>query len=225
MHLAEHDITRLVEAFLEENRKLNLSAFRTPALCRRGNVDDALALLDAASIQTELRNVRTIIDMGTGGGFPLLPLSIALPATHCIGIDSIGKKILALERIAERLGLHNIALRSERLECTGHDPILRGAADLVTARALAELPVLLEYGIPLLRIGGLCAFWKSSAIADELSRTVNAQRMLGAAFVGQYDYDLGEGFGARCILFFRKERETPAIYPRTTGTPRHAPLR
>lgn len=122
------------------------------------------------------------------------------------------------------MDIKNITLHASRLEDIGHDESLRGTMDLVTARALAELPILLEYGIPLLKVGGLCAFWKSSKVADELASTAYAQKVLSAPFVRTFDYDLGDAFGKRCIVFFRKIAETRSLYPRKVGEPKLKPL-
>ena len=224
MKIDEPLLRRLNDVFLEENMKLNLSAFRTPEHCWQGNVLDSLAILQAFDVQTEIKNIKRIADMGTGGGFPLLPLALCLPEVQCFGIDSTQKKISAIGRIVEAMDIKNITLHAGRLEDIGHDKTLRGSMDLVTARALAELPILLEYGIPLLKVGGLCAFWKSSKIADELASTAYAQKALSAPFVRTFDYDLGTAFGKRCIVFFRKIAETRSVYPRKVGEPKMKPL-
>jgi 16S rRNA (guanine527-N7)-methyltransferase len=185
---------------------------------------DSIAFLQAFDLLPELRTVKRIADMGTGGGFPLLPLALCLPEVQCFGIDSTQKKISAISRIVETMNIKNITLHAGRLEDFGHDKNVRGTMDLVTARALAELPILLEYGIPLLKVGGLCAFWKSSKVADELASTAYAQKVLSAPFVRIFDYDLGDAFGKRCIVFFRKIAETRSLYPRKVGEPKMKPL-
>lgn len=225
MHIDEPLLRRLTDVFLEENTKLNLSAFRTPEHCWQGNVLDSLALLQAFEVLPELKDTKRMADMGTGGGFPLLPLALCLPEVQCVGIDSTQKKISAIQRIIDTMAIKNVTLHAGRLEEIGHDDSLRGTMDLVTARALAELPILLEYGIPLLKIGGLCAFWKSSKVADELASTAYAQRVLFAPFVRTFEYDLGSAFGKRTIVFFRKTKETPSLYPRKVGEPKMKPLR
>ena len=114
---------------------------------------------------------------------------------------------------------------SGRIEELAHQKGLRASADLVTARALAPLNVLLEYAVPLLKIGGICAFWKSSKIADELAMTAHAQKILSAPLVGTYEYELpAEGWGKRTILFFKKEKATSVEYPRKIGIPKSEPM-
>lgn len=218
--LAPEKINALVSAFLEENAKLNLSAFRIEEHCRIGNVEDSLAILDA----TDMQNVKSFLDLGTGGGFPLLPLAMALPKARAVGIDSIEKKMRAIERIKEKLELTNVELLIGRIEDYAHDTKFRGTFDLVTARAVAPLPVLLEYAIPFLKEKGICAFWKSTKIAEELASTANAQKALKAKFVETFTYTLPGNWGERCIVFFQKMGPTTPEYPRKTGIPKNKPL-
>ncbi len=216
---------QLVDVFLEENKNINLSAFRTVEHCSIGNIQDSLAFKDAVDQGViDLSSVKTIVDIGTGGGFPLLPLALAYPHIHCHGIDSIKKKLDAISRIADTMEMKNVHLHCGRFEMFGHDASLREKADIVTARAVAELPVLLEYAVPLLRVGGMCAFWKSSHCADELASSLNAQNVLHATFVGEYQYDLGGEWGKRTILFFQKKQPTSEKYPREVSMPKTSPL-
>ncbi len=225
MHDLPASFRQLVDVFLAENKNINLSAFRTVEHCSIGNVDDSLAFKQAVDQHIiDLSSVKMIIDIGTGGGFPLLPLALAYPHIACHGIDSIKKKLDAIARIAATMEMQNIELHCGRFEVFGHDPLLREQADIVTARAVAELPVLLEYAVPLLRVGGLCAFWKSSHTADELASSLNAQNVLQCKFVGEYQYDLGAEWGKRVILFFKKMAPTSKKYPREVSVPKASPL-
>jgi len=220
MPISAERIAALVSAFLEENAKLNLSAFRTEEHCRIGNVEDSLALLDA----NDCKGVQSILDLGTGGGFPLLPLAMALPNAKVVGIDSVEKKVAAIRRIVQNIRLSNVELIIGRIEELAHRKELRESFDLVTARAVAPLPVLLEYAIPFLRLGGIAAFWKSTKIAEELASTANAQKILKAEYVDTFTYTLPGNFGQRCIVFFRKAGPTSSEFPRKTGTPKKEPL-
>lgn len=220
----EPKLRELVTVFLEENKKLNLSAFRTEEHCWMGNVLDSVSLLDAFTKIEGISVPSTLLDIGTGGGFPLLPLAISLPGTHCSGIDATKKKIDAVQRIVDALGLKNVGLFSERLEEKARDKNFREKFDVVTARAVAPLSVLLEYAVPFLKVGGYCAFWKSSKVADELAESARAQKALSVQFAGTYEYELPENFGKRLIVFFRKTKTTSADYPRSIGTPKAKPL-
>ncbi len=224
MPVDELKLRELVTVFLEENKKLNLSAFRTEEHCWVGNVLDSLSFLQALESIEGLKVPETLLDIGTGGGFPLLPLAISLPKTHCSGIDSTKKKIDAVSRIATALDLSNVGLFAERLEDKARDKNFREKFDCVTARAVAPISVLLEYAVPFLKVGGFCAFWKSSKVAAELAASVNAQKALSVSFVGTYEYELSSDFGKRLIVFFRKTKETSREYPRKVGIPKSNPL-
>lgn len=220
----EPKLRELVSVFLEENKKLNLSAFRSEEHCWVGNVLDSLSLLQAFEKIDGLKIPETLLDIGTGGGFPLVPLAIGLSDTHCSGIDSTKKKIDAVQRIVDALGLKNVGLFSERLEEKARDKNFREKFDIVTARAVAPLSVLLEYAVPFLKVGGFCAFWKSSKVADELAESVRAQKALSVQFAGTFEYELSSEFGKRLIVFFRKTKGTTAEYPRKVGIPKVHPL-
>jgi 16S rRNA (guanine527-N7)-methyltransferase len=153
-----------------------------------------------------------------------LPLAIALEDTDCVGIDAIQKKISALWRIVEPMGLRNASMLCGRSEELAHKPGLRATFDVVTARAVAPLPVLLEYAIPFLNVGGIAVFWKSTKVADELASSANAQKVLHAPFVCTYDYELPSGWGKRTLVIFRKTKPTSDDYPRKVGVPKAKPL-
>jgi len=222
--LSSDQASALVQAFLTENAKLNLSAFRTEEHVRIGNIDDSLAFFGACEKIPALASIRSFIDLGTGGGFPLLPLAMALPDARAVGVDSIGKKVAAVQRMVDVLELTNIELLSDRIEELGHNKKFRGQFDLVTARALAPLNVLLEYAVPLLKEKGICAFWKSTKIAHELAETASTQKLLHVRYIDTYTYTLPGDWGSRSIVFFQKIAPTPAEYPRAVGTPKNSPL-
>lgn len=224
MTIDEIRLRQLVKVFLEENKKLNLSAFRTEELCWAGNILDSVAFLQAFDAYSELKKVRSLVDLGTGGGFPLLPLSLCLPEVTCTGVDSMQKKIDAVQRIVDALLISNVRLLCDRAENIAHSNDYRGRYDLVTARAVAPLAVLLEYAVPLLKVGGMCVFWKSTKVADELAATAAAQKVLVSSFAGTFTYALPDKWGERTIVFFRKNGDTPSEYPRRTGVPKQKPL-
>ena len=224
MSIDEEKLRALVSAFLLENAKLNLSAFRSKEHCWVGNVLDSVALLQAVEKFPQLKEVRSLVDIGTGGGFPLLPLAMCLPEVRCLGIDATQKKIDAVARILEAENIKNVVLLSGRIESIAHSAEYREKADLVTARAVAPLSVLLEYAAPLLRVGGICAFWKSTKVADEMAGSTVAQKILSCPYLGAFTYTLPENWGDRTIVFFKKTAPTKAEYPRRTGIPKQKPL-
>lgn len=224
MSIDEHKLRELVTAFLAENKKLNLSAFRTSEHCWIGNVLDSISILQAVDRYPDLKKITSLVDIGTGGGFPLLPLSLCLPDVACTGIDATQKKIDAVGRIAAACAIPNVKLLCGRIESIAHNAEYREKSDLVTARAVAPLSVLLEYASPLLKVGGLCAFWKSTKVAAELADTAKAQEVLRCRYLGDFTYTLPDGWGDRTIVFFKKAGSVSSEYPRRTGIPKQKPL-
>ncbi len=215
-------LMRLRDAVLDENTRINLTALREPEACWIGNVLDSLALLE---ILEKLGAVQSMIDVGTGGGFPLLPLAVALPDARFVGLDSTKKKIDAVRRIADVQKIINIDLVAARAEDAARDPAHRERYDVVTARAVADLSELLEYTSPFARIGGHIVLWKSLHADDELRLSTAAQRALHCPLEFGHTYALPGDFGERQLLVFRKGAATPKLYPRPTGVPGKTPLR
>lgn len=249
----EQQLRALMRVFLEENSNLNLSAMRTEESCWPGNILDSLAFLDLID-QELLPAPRSLIDIGTGGGFPLLPLAITLKMTECTGLDSTAKKIEAIKRIVQAMQLPNVTLIADKAEVIGQEPMHRERYDAVTSRAVAPLATLLEYTVPLAAIGGCVVLWKSMHIDDELRASAGAQTQLHCRLEYTHKYTLGgdwpanrsavpiddssahlrqgyggqpslrEGWGERQLLVFRKTEATPMEYPRMIGEPKKKPL-
>ena len=219
----EDRLRRLNAVFLEENSKLNLSAFRTEDLSWVGNVMDSLALLDTPLLSKDSK-VSTL-DLGTGGGFPLLPLAICCPYCKLTGIDATQKKVAAIERIAESQKLNNVQVNTGRAEELGHDEAYREQFDLVLSRAVAPINTLLEYCAPFTKVKGHIILWKSLKIDQELKDSLLARAELSCHLTEQYKYELPESFGKRQLLIFEKTFKTSDKYPRATGTPKKQPLK
>lgn len=216
----EDKLRQLVDVFLRENEQTNLSALRTAEKCWIGNVLDSLAVSDLL-----LPANTSILDLGTGGGFPLLPLSILYPDRKFTGVDSIGKKINAIQRICLELELKNVQLMCSRFEDLGRDPVHREQYDVVLARAVAELPVLLEYCAPFVKFGGRIILWKSLSIDEEFAASKAAQSKLHCPLTSQLRYTLPGDFGERQLLVFTKSKAISSHYPRAVGIPKKSPLR
>ena len=219
----QRKLQELNETFLEENTKLNLSAFRTPEACWVGNVMDSLPFLDSPFL-SNIDYPLSIIDIGTGGGFPLLPLAICLPDAKLTGLDSTQKKIDAIQRIVDRLALSNVHLLCGRTEELGRDTAHREQYDIVTARAVAPLNVLLEFASPFVKPGGRVVAWKSVHMEKEMEESLLARAELSCQLVDQYEYDLCEEWGKRQLLIFEKRAVVSDTYPRAVGVPKKNPL-
>lgn len=220
-------LEQLITVFLSENEKLNLSAFRTKEQCEVGNVMDSLAFVDAADKiigKNWMDQDLSILDIGTGGGFPLLPLAIAMSHARFTGLDATLKKVDAVDRIIRAMQLTNVKMLSGRAEEYGQQKKYRGQFDVVLFRAVAPISTLLEYGIPLLKIGGKAVLWKSMHVADEMRQSANAMKELKSSFVEAICYTLPGDWGERQLLVYKKEGETDRRYPRRVGEAKSHPL-
>lgn len=214
-------VERFVALLLDANRRVNLTRVTEPGDVARLHLLDALAALphlDAAAAEL-------VIDLGSGGGVPAIPLALARPAVSWSLVDSVRKKSAILAEFAADLELANVTVLPERAEALGRDTAHRERYDLVTARACAPLPVLAELALPLARVGGSLLAWKGQL------REEDEELRRGRAAIGQ----LGGGgpsvvpagypaLGGHTFLVVAKERATPARYPRRPGEPTKRPL-
>ncbi len=163
-------------------------------------------------------------DLGTGAGFPGVPLKILHPELDVTLMDSLKKRLGFLDVVINSLNFTGITTVHARAEDFGKDPLYRGHFDTVSSRAVARLPVLLEYALPVLKINGLFLAPKGSQTDSELAESQKALRLLGGEVEGIERYNLGEGAEYRAVVLIRKVKETPLQYPRLPGTPVKKPL-
>ena len=220
--LLEAKLRHLTQVFLAENEKLNLSALRTEEKCWMGNVLDSVA---ASELISNLKSpISTLLDLGTGGGFPLLPLALAMPQIQCTGLDSVKKKIDAVNRIIETMNIPNAHAISGRAEEVARDASHREHYDIVTSRAVAPLNMLLEYSSPFVKVGGHIVLWKSLQIEEELQQSAQAQKLLHVPLVQTHQYTLPGDWGTRQLLVFQKQSSLEKMYPRAIGEAKRKPL-
>ncbi|MDR2089491.1 MAG: 16S rRNA (guanine(527)-N(7))-methyltransferase RsmG [Clostridiales Family XIII bacterium] len=208
------------ELVLLRNERVNLTAITDGEEFVAKHFADSVLCAD----WPETRAARRIIDVGTGAGFPGIPLAILLPEQQFTLIDSLGKRVRVLEEIVSRLGLQNVRPICGRAEDLARDASLRGAFDLCVSRAVARLPVLAEYCLPFLRVGGFLFAYKGEDVADELASARVAFSVLGGRPRDVRDASL-EACGLRHkIAVVEKIAETPPKYPRRAGAPARRPL-
>jgi 16S rRNA (guanine527-N7)-methyltransferase len=199
---------------LAANRKLNLTAIVDPDEIDARLVDESLALLDLIPL-----SANSLLDIGSGGGVPGIPLAIAAPSMQVTLLDATQKKVDFLRVTAAALALANVTALQGRAEELGRDPAHREQYDVVTARAVARLAALVELALPLLRVGGVALLPKGEAAADELSEAAEALGELG-----------GDGRlvvldePALRVIVVEKTAPTPERYPRRTGLPQKRPI-
>ena len=212
---------RYVALLLDANARLNLTRVTEPDAVARLHLLDALSalpLLDAAA-------PARAVDIGSGGGVPGLVLAIARPDVEWLLVDSVRKKCDALRGFAEALGLRSVAVVSERAEELGRSREHRERYDLASARACAALPVLVEYALPLVAVGGALLAWKGplSETDPEVVRGGDAGAVLGGGPVEMHETGVA-ALGDHRLLVIRKAVPTPSRYPRRPGDPARAPL-
>jgi 16S rRNA (guanine527-N7)-methyltransferase len=166
---------------------------------------------------------RSLADLGSGAGFPGLPLKLLRPTLRLTLVESVGKKAAFLRHIVERLGLTEVHVLQARAEAVGRDPAHRATYDVVTARAVAELRVLAEYGLPLLREGGRLLAPKGAEIAAECAAAGPALETLGGRVFAIEPIDL-PGHNPHTLVVICKTGPTPTAYPRAVGVPARRPL-
>jgi 16S rRNA (guanine527-N7)-methyltransferase len=200
----------------------NLTSARDRTQLYGRHIAESLAvgrLLDAHGL---LPDGALVLDLGAGGGLPGIPLRIVWPRIHLTLLESVGKKCRFLEEVSRDLSLDAIVLEG-RAEAFGHDPAHRERYDLVVARAVAPLPVLIEYAVPFLRNGGCLAAVKGSAAGSEIAASVNALNQLNARLLDTPVFQPPQG-PPQTVVLVEKRGPAPERYPRRPGVPAKRPL-
>jgi 16S rRNA (guanine527-N7)-methyltransferase len=219
------EFTARMEAYiallLEANRRLNLTRITAPrdiAVLHLLDAVDKVSLLDTAG-------ATSAVDLGSGGGIPGIPLAIARPELRWTLLDSVAKKADALRGFVEALGLGNVSVIADRAEVLGRSAGHRERYDVVTARACAPLPVLVELALPLLSVEGLLLAWKGplTDADDEVRRGRLAMAQLGGRLM-DIRPATAKVLGGHTFVIIDKVSSTPARFPRRPGEPGRRPL-
>lgn len=214
-----------VRLLLAWNEHVNLSGLRTAEQVARGHVLDSL--IAVAPLRALGAGTPTLLDLGSGGGFPGLPLAVALPARRAALVDSIGKKAAFLEvAAAVARDLVGMDVLAERAEDLADEPDQREAWDMVTVRAVGHIGEVAELGLPLVKVGGHVIAWKSTGVESELADAAHIIRVAGGgtACVIELPAAAKVGLAGHCLVVIEKIRPTPDGYPRTPGERRRRPL-
>lgn len=166
----------------------------------------------------------SLCDVGAGAGFPSLPLKIMYPDLKVTIVDSLAKRLTFLKGLIEKLGLTNVELVHGRAEDVGQNKLYREKFDLVTARAVANMTILSEYCLPLVKKGGYFIALKGPKAEDELDDSKKALEVLGGREVKSVELNLPASDEERTLILVEKVKTTPKKYPRQAGTPRRKPI-
>lgn len=217
---------RYLDLVMEWNERAGLTSVTDPSDIQRRHFAESLSLLAALRAASVIPTGATlrIADLGSGGGFPGVPMAIAEPGLDLVLIESHGRRAEFLRTVVEALGLERARVVQARAEDAGRGPMLRATFDRVTARALAPLPVLIEYALPLLKDGGLLVAPKGSRAEEELAASAGALKALGGDVRAALDLPLPEGVPPQRVLVVRRTGRLDPQYPRRAGTPSRQPL-
>lgn len=211
---------RYFELLVEWNKKINLTAITEKKEVYLKHFYDSIAPILQGRIKNQ--NIR-LLDIGAGAGFPSLPMKILYPALDVTVIDSLNKRILFLNHLADELDLEKVHFYHGRAEDFAQDKDFRAQFDIVTARAVARMQILAELTIPFLKVGGRLLALKATNAPEELTEANNALSLLFSKVKENSSYQLPNG-DPRYITIVDKKKETPNKYPRKAGIPNKRPL-
>lgn len=212
------DFFTYMEELVEWNKKINLTA-----IVEMDEVIDK-HFVDSLTISQYIDDNESIIDVGTGAGFPGIPLKIARDSLKIDLLDSLNKRIIFLNEIINKLELKNIIAIHSRAEDESNKKEKRESYDIAVSRAVANLPVLLEYLLPFVKLGGKCICMKGMNIEEEVNNSKKALKELGGEIEEIKKLQLPNTDATRNIIIVRKIANTPKKYPRKSGTATKNPI-
>lgn len=206
------------DMLIEKNKVMNLTAITEFDEVLEKHFLDSVSLIRAVDLHQPLR----VMDLGTGAGFPGIPLKIVFPNLHVTLADSLNKRVLFLSEVVEALRLENVETVHGRAEDLARDKKYRERYDLCVSRAVANLSTLSEYCLPFVKIGGKFVSYKSGDCGEEVLQSKSAVFLLGGKVADTVKFDLGEA--KRTFVIIDKVKGTSKEYPRKAGTPSKKPL-
>jgi 16S rRNA (guanine527-N7)-methyltransferase len=213
------------EELVAWNRRFNLTAITDYEQVEILHFLDSLSVLQAEEAREVLgRPGARAIDIGSGAGFPGIPLKLIFPLVHLTLLEATGKKVAFLEHVAQRLGLQTVRAVHGRAEELGHDAAHREQYDLALARAVAELPAVVEYALPFCQIGGWVVAQRGETGIADAQAAQRAIALLGGELQRVVPVQLPGLREGRTLVVIHKTGPTPAGYPRRPGVPAKRPL-
>ena len=214
----EQQFLTFYEMLVEKNKVMNLTAITEFEDVVEKHFLDSISLCQVMDLKKPL----TLLDLGTGAGFPGIPLKIMFPELKITLADSLNKRLLFLNEVMEALNLKDIETVHGRAEEMGRNKLYREQFDLCVSRAVANLSSLSEYCLPFVKMGGAFISYKSGEVDEEAAQAKRAIYLLGGEVKDIYKFDLFDQ--KRSFVVIEKERKTPKAYPRKAGTPTKEPL-
>ena len=213
-------LEKYMEGILSWNEKVNLTNITDPAEFRIKHNADSLMCVDFP----EFQSAKNVIDVGTGGGFPGIPLAVYAPDKNFTLLDSLNKRLKIIDELAGSLDISNITLVHGRAEDIAKTKEHREKYDLCVSRAVSNLATLSEYCLPFIKVGGYLLAYKGPGAEQEAEDAAKALKILGGRLVGIRETTMEEYGLDHRILVIEKVRNTPKTYPRKAGTPLKDPL-
>ncbi|MBQ6624280.1 MAG: 16S rRNA (guanine(527)-N(7))-methyltransferase RsmG [Clostridia bacterium] len=210
---------KYAQMLIDCNKKFNLTAIKEPDEIVLKHFVDSLSIMNTV----EFCEGQTLIDVGTGAGFPGIPLLIMNPQLDITFLDSTGKKLIFIESVLDELSLFGETLNS-RAEEVGQNPDYRESFDFATARAVSELRNIAEFCLPLVKKGGTFIAMKGSKVEEEIAQSENALKTLGGKIENNFKFEL-PSCGERSIIHIKKISQTPTKYPRNFSQITKHPIR
>ena len=207
-----------MELLIEWNEKMNLTAITDPKEIILKHFVDSL------TIAKYVKEDKSIIDMGTGAGFPGIPIKIYRKDVKVVLADSLNKRIKFLDEVIDKLKLENVETIHCRAEELGKNKQYREKFDYATSRAVANLSTLSEYLMPFVKLNSKCIFMKTIEVEEELEKAKKAIKTLGGKIEKVDKFEIPESDLGRSIIIVKKEKITPSKFPRKPGTPAKEPL-
>ena len=210
---------KYMNLLIEWNEKINLTAITEPSEIILKHFIDSITILK------EIEDGSILVDVGTGAGFPGVPLSIMNPTLKITLVDSLNKRLIFLQEVVKELKLENVELIHARAEEFGQNKKYREKFDIATSRAVANLSSLSEYLVPLVKIGGKVISMKAGNAEQEIEEAQTAIKVLGGCIKKIDEFNLPQSNIERTIITIDKVKNTPNKYPRKAGTPTKEPIK